>query len=104
MLKKEMRLLAFDRIKRKFLKNYWFKKKISNFILKNYTLLTITKQIASLKMSDVIFKKGACSHVRNRCLFTGRAHAVDSTYRVSRFSLRVLANGGYINSLGRASW
>jgi len=43
------------------------------------------------------------SQLRNRCMYYGRARAVSTTYRMSRFAFKRLGGLGYINGVSKSS-
>jgi len=102
-MKKELRLIAFDSIKRKYLRKLWLRRKIIVAFLNFSNVILLMHQSAALKLSEMVFRRAAVSFYKNRCVLTGRSHAVNSTFKMSRFAIRTAVNGGYINGLRRAS-
>ncbi|XP_076907234.1 small ribosomal subunit protein uS14m [Bidens hawaiensis] len=49
-------------------------------------------------------RNSSFTRVMNRCVFTGRAHAVYKMFRVSRIVFRDLAGKGLIQGVKKASW
>src|SRR5205814_8270529 len=59
--------------------------------------------IARLKMAELP-RNGHLSRVRNRCELTGRSRAYYRKFRLSRITLRDLANNGLIPRVVKPSW
>lgn len=53
---------------------------------------------------DKLPKNSSRVRVRNRCVITGRARGVDSTFRLSRILLRDMCLFGRIVGVKKASW
>ncbi|KAJ0815464.1 putative ribosomal protein S14 [Helianthus annuus] len=49
-------------------------------------------------------RNSSFTRVMNRCVFTGRAHAVYKMFRVSRIVFRDLASRGLLQGVKKASW
>lgn len=47
---------------------------------------------------------GSRSQIKNRCVLTGRARAVNRHFRLSRFAFRALSAGGQLPGVTIASW
>jgi small subunit ribosomal protein S14 len=47
---------------------------------------------------------GSRSQIKNRCVLTGRARAVNRHFRLSRFAFRSLSSGGQLPGVVSASW
>jgi small subunit ribosomal protein S14 len=47
---------------------------------------------------------GYRSRIKNRCVLTGRARAINRNFRLSRFSFRALSSGGQLPGVTTASW
>jgi len=103
-LKKEHKLIFYDTRKRKFLKKNWLKKQILFCLLLFTNLVYSVKQRAAIELSNVVFKLAARSFYHDRCLISGRGYSVNRSSKLSRFSLRVVANAGFIHGLKRSSW
>ena len=67
------------------------------------TVALVFKQRASLAADALYSSMGVASLSRSRCLLTGRSRAVSLTFRASRFTLRKVANSGFVDGLSRAS-
>jgi ribosomal protein S14 len=50
------------------------------------------------------YLEGLPGRIRNRCFLTGRSGSPQGPFRLSRQTLRSLANGGLVSGLGRSSW
>jgi small subunit ribosomal protein S14 len=59
--------------------------------------------IARLKMAELP-RNGNPTRVRNRCELTGRSRAYYRKFRLSRITLRELANKGLIPGVIKSSW
>lgn len=103
-MKPEQRLILHDNLKKKFFKRYWIKRRLISFLLKSTTTIYLLKQFIAFAGSNVIFKKGNVSSYKHRCILSGRSHAVDSKFKMSRFALRITLNDGYLNNIRRSSW
>ena len=59
--------------------------------------------IARLKLAEIP-RNGNPTRVRNRCEMTGRPRAYYRKFRLSRITLRDLANKGLIPGVTKSSW
>jgi small subunit ribosomal protein S14 len=59
--------------------------------------------LARLKLAEVP-RNGNPTRIRNRCEVTGRPRAYYRKFRMSRVSLRELANKGLIPGVTKSSW
>ena len=59
--------------------------------------------IARLKMAEIP-RNGNPTRIRNRCEMTGRPRAYYRKFRLSRVTLRELANKGLIPGVTKSSW
>jgi ribosomal protein S14 len=102
-MKTETLLIYKDFTKRKFLKLNYLKFKILNLVLLTNTVNLLSRQRASV-MFGVIYYKASISKPKDRCIVTGRSHAVSRDFLLSRFTLRRSVNSGLLYSFSRASW
>lgn len=49
-------------------------------------------------------RNSSLSRIRNRCMITGRARGVLSSYKISRITFRQYANQGRLPGITKASW
>lgn len=102
--KKELRLTDHDYKRRLFFRRFWLRRVLIRSLWDTLTVALIFKQRASLAADSLYSSMGVSSLSRSRCLLTGRSHAVNLTFRASRFTLRRIANSGIVDGLSRASW
>jgi small subunit ribosomal protein S14 len=72
-------------------------------ISKDKALSDEERLMARLKMAEVP-RNGNPTRIRNRCEITGRPRAVYRKFKMSRISLRDLANKGLVPGVTKASW
>jgi len=58
---------------------------------------------ARLKLS-LLKKNGSSTRLKNRCVLTGRSHAVYRLLKISRIKFRKLASAGLVPGAKKASW
>jgi len=104
MIKKEQRLLAFDNIKRSFIKRFWLKRTLIKAFLNTFAVCVLFKQRSVFCLAKNNFKKAVISFSHNRCVMSGRSVAIRTKYKVSRFTLRLLLNDGLLTNLKRSAW
>lgn len=94
-MRKEPHLIKLDNLKRKFFFKYEIRTRLSTSVLLFTNIIFLFQQKLTLGL-DNLYYKGAKSLPRTRCFITSRACATDSRLVMSRFSIRRLANAGYI--------
>lgn len=95
-MRKEPHLLKLDMLKRKYLSKYELRTKLCTSVLLFTNIAWLFKQKAALGL-DNLYYKGAVSLPKSRCFLTARSHATDNKMTMSRFTIRRLANAGYIS-------
>lgn len=97
----------------KYRKSYYsfeFSKKINNFLIRqllNSSSLSKKKRILYLAFTHLMAKNSnqiSKSHLKNKCVFTGRNKSVNKTYSLSRIALRNLMGYGIIPGYRKAVW
>jgi small subunit ribosomal protein S14 len=72
-------------------------------IIYNKSLKSVIRKAACLKLSNLP-KNGSKTRLTNRCVLTGRAHAVQNHFKLSRISLLNSARFGKISGIKKAVW
>lgn len=102
-MRKEPHLLKLDFLKRKYFDKFELRTKICTSMLLFINIAWVFKQKAALGL-DNLYYKGSITRPKPRCFITARAYGLDNGLMMSRFTLRRLANAGYVTDFKRASW
>nr|NP_689358.1 ribosomal protein S14 [Chaetosphaeridium globosum]AAM96622.1 ribosomal protein S14 [Chaetosphaeridium globosum] len=92
-----------DKKRRSQVLKYELKRKIYKAIWKDQNVPSNVRYAFFEKLNKLP-RNSSSVRVRNRCIFTGRARSVYSTYRMSRIVFRNLASKGLLIGIKKYSW
>ena len=100
---RELNWNMLDNFKRQLYLKFELKKILLKSIKKNSSLPHSYKYLSCYKYSK-ISKWSIIAQQTNRCVFTGRQHAVNKKTQLSRFKFRIESYKGNLPGFSRASW
>ncbi len=96
----EQRWLIVDRARRHLFIKWEYRRRLLNSICDAQSAPLPTRGFARYLMAGIP-RGGVRTHVRNRCLASGRAHGVCARVRYARFAHRQYAEQGFLAGITR---
>lgn len=92
-----------DLKRRKLYKKYESKRLLYKALINDSNLDTNLRFVLAKKLNELP-RNSSKVRIMNRCILTGRSHAVYKFCRISRIKFRDLANQGLIQGYTKSSW
>ena len=92
-----------DKKRRKLFLKYFEKRSIYKNIIKNPQATTEERYKAQFLLQKLP-RNSLKSRIKNRCVLTGRTHAIVSPFNISRIKLRDLVSNGKIPGVKKSVW